>query len=739
MWPMLIATKLRPPAIRDQVVPRERLLEQLRAGSDPALTLVICPAGFGKTTLLAAWYQAETARRPVAWLTLDEADNDPVVLWSYVIEALRRVCPAVSLPAIPQLAEAACVTDVVLPRLVNELNGQGEVVLILDDFHRLSGAALDSVAWFIEQAPSGLRLVLSTRVEPILPLALLRARGELIELRLGDLRFTPGETDEFLNGRLGLGLERQDVEALVDRTEGWPAGLYLAALSLSRDADRHDFVTRFGTSPSRHVNDFLEAEVLQAHDPPTQALMLRSSILGRLCGPLCDAVLEQQDSAVMLDELARTNLFLVPLGDQGGWYRFHPLFAQLLRRELGRRAPGVVPALHRRAYSWHRDHGTAEEAIYHAIEAGEYAAAAELVEASWGKYRNNGGYSTVLGWLGRFPDEILAGDIRLLLVEAWVLTWGARRKQAARAIAAAERLSDSGAGPLPDGFSSVEASLTTLRAAFPWGDASAQLEYGLRAAKLEGPGSPWRPMACWAVGMGLYLHGEFGAADRWFAESLMLAPASGRWLEAGSSMACRSLIAGEQARPDDQRLLAETAVALIHEHGVEDTCGEGWLALGASLAVQGRPEEALPPIERAIAILRSAGQPTGLAMALLRQVPVLRAVGQRERAEAAIAEAKSVIASCPDPGILADQLTAVKRSPRPAARPGQDLTERERTVLRLLKSGLHEREIGDELYVSRNTVHSHIQSIYRKLAVSTRAEAVERTRELGLFERAVGT
>ena len=739
MWPMLIATKLRPPAIRDQIVPRERLLEQLRPGSDPALTLVICPAGFGKTTLLAAWYQAETARRPVAWLTLDEADNDPVVLWSYVIEALRRVCPAVSLPATPQLAEAACVTDVVLPRLVNELNGQGEVVLILDDFHRLSGAALDSVAWFIEQAPSGLRLVLSTRVEPILPLALLRARGELVELRLGDLRFTPGEADEFLNGRLGLGLERQDVEALVDRTEGWPAGLYLAALSLSRDADRHDFVTRFGTSPSRHVNDFLEAEVLQAHDPPTQALMLRSSILGRLCGPLCDAVLEQQDSAVMLDELARTNLFLVPLGDQGGWYRFHPLFAQLLRRELGRRAPGVVPALHRRAYSWHRDHGTAEEAIYHAIEAGEYAAAAELVEATWGKYRDNGGYSTVLDWLGRFPDEILAGDIRLLLVKAWVLTWGARRKQAARAIAAAERLSDSGAGPLPDGFSSVEASLTTLRAAFPWGDASAQLEYGLRAAKLEGPGSPWRPMACWAVGMGLYLHGEFGAADRWFAESLMLAPASGRWLEAGSSMACRSLIAGEQARPDDQRLLAETAVALIHEHGVEDTCGEGWLALGASLAVQDRPEEALPPIERAIAILRSAGQPTGLAMALLRQVPVLRAVGQRERAEAAIAEAKSVIASCPDPGILADQLTAVKRSPRPAARPGQDLTERERTVLRLLKSGLHEREIGDELYVSRNTVHSHIQSIYRKLAVSTRAEAVERTRELGLFERAVGT
>jgi len=740
MWPMLIATKVRPPVIRDQVVPRERLLQRLRAGSDLALTLVICPAGFGKTTLLAAWSQAETARKPVAWLTLDEGDNDPVVLWSYVVEALRQVCPAVSLPpaphpAAPQRAEAAAFTDVVLPRLVSELNDSGDVVLVLDDFHRLSGAALDSMAAFIERAPSSLQLVVSTRVEPVLPLASLRAHGELIELRAGDLRFTPGETDEFLNGCLGLGLGRQDVEALLNRTEGWPAGLYLAALAMRREpADHHDFVTRFATSLNRYVTDFLMAEVLEAHDPAMQALMLHSSVLGRLCGPLCDAVLEQQNSAEMLDELSRTNLFLVPLGDQVGWYRFHPLFAQLLRTELGRRQPGVVPALHRRAYSWHRDHGTTQEAIHHAIEAGEYAAAAVLIKATWVKYP----HSTVLAWLGRFPAEILGGDVRLLLVQAWALSRAARREEAARAIAAAERLGESATGPLPDGFSSVEASLTTLRAVFPWGDAGAQLEYGGLAAKLEGPESPWRPVACWAVGMGLYLHGEFGAADRWFAESAMLAPVSDRWLAAGSSLACRSLIAGEQGRPDDQRLLAETAVALMGEHGVEETCGEGWLALGASLAARGQIEEALPPIERATTVLRSAGQPAGLAMALLRQVPVLRILGARESAEAAIAEASSVIASCPDPGILAGQLTAAKRSPRPGARPGQDLTEQERRVLSLLKSGLRQREIARELYVSRNTVHSHVQAIYRKLAVSTRADALERTRELGLLDRVAG-
>ena len=731
---MLIATKLRPPAIRDQVIPRERLLERLRAGAGLALTTVICPAGFGKTTLLTAWYQAETTRKPVAWLTLDEGDNDPVVLWSYVIEALRQACPPVSRPAAPPMAEAAAFTDVVLPHLVNELSRQGELVLVLDDFHWLSGAALDSVAWFIQHAPANLQLVLSTRAEPVLSLASLRAHGELIELRVGDLRFTPGEADEFLNGCLGLGLGRQDVEALADRTEGWPAGLYLATLALNRAADRHDFVTRFGASPNRHVTDFLKAEVLEPHDPATQALMLRSSVLGRLCGPLCDAVLEQQHSAEMLDELSRTNLFLVPSGDKGGWYRFHPLLAQMLRTELGRREPGAIPALHRRAYWWHRDHGTTEQAIHHAIEAGEYAAAAGLIEATWVKYPGR----TMLAWLGRFPAEILRRDVRLLLVQAWVLSRAARREEAARAISAAERLGEAGTGPLPDGFSSVEASLTTLRAVFPWGDAGAQLEYGSLAAKLEGPESPWRPAACWTVGMGLYLHGEFAAADRWFAESARLAPASERWLAAGSSLACRSLIAGEQGRLDDQRLLAETAVALIGEHGVEETCGEGWLALGASLAARGQTADALPPIERATTVLRSAGQPTGLAMALLRQVPVLRILGQRERAEAAIAEASSVLASSPDPGILAGQLTAAKRSPRPGARPGQDLTERERTVLKLLKAGLREREIGRELHVSRNTVHTHVQAIYRKLAVSTRADALERTRELGLLDRVAG-
>ena len=731
---VLVSTKLHPPPVREETIPRERLLERLRSGSDRRLTLVACPAGFGKTTLLAAWREAEAARKPVAWLTLDEGDNDPVVLWSYAIEALRRASPAVA-GSVSADTVVAPVVDVVLPRLVNELDGQGEITLILDDFHRLSSVpARASVRWFIDHAPPGFQLVLASRTEPALPVAALRAHDELLELRAGDLRFTCEEADAFLNGRLGLGLTPEDVEALMEKTEGWPAGLYLAALSLEHAADRHALVRRFGGS-NRHVVDFLVTEVLEAHDPSAQALMLRTSVLERLSGPLCDAVLEQQGSAAMLDALSRSNLFLVPLDDEGRWYRFHHLFAQLLRVELERREPGLAPALHRRAYAWHRDHGTTDEAIQHAIAAGAYAEAAELIHGLWISYANTCRYDTVLAWLRRLPDEILNGDVHLLLIQAWVLSLSAKREEAARAIAAVERLGDLGAGPLPDGFSSGEASLTMLRACFPWGDIGAQLENGRRAAELEDPGSPWRPLACWAVGTGLYFRGEPDEADRWFAESAALAPASRQWLAGEASLAYRSWIAGERGLLEEQRVLAETAAEFVPEHGTEKVIGVAPLALGVSLAARGRPGEALPLTERGVALSRTFGQPIQLANALLSQAPVLRALGEHERAADAVAEARSILGSCPDPGILAGRLAALGRPPqiRPVRSGDQELTQQELRVLKLLHGDLSQRDIGRELYVSHSTVHSHVRAIYRKLAVSTRADALDRGRQLGIL------
>ena len=732
--PTLVGTKLRPPPLREQSIPRERLQECLRSVPDRRLTLVACPAGFGKTTLLSAWYEAETARSPVAWLTLDEGDNDPVVLWSHAIGSLRRVNPDV-VKSTSSHSLVAPVIDLVLPRLINELDGQGEITLILDDFHRVSSEpARTSVRWFIEHAPPRIHVVLATRTEPSLPVASLRAHGELLELRAADLRFTYEEADAFLNGRLGLDLTAEDVDSLVRKTEGWPAGLYLAALSLQPTADRHAFVRTFGGS-NRHVVDFLVTEVLEAHTTSAQALMLHTSILERLTGPLCDAVMDQGGSAEMLDELSRSNLFLVPLDDEAGSYRFHHVFAQLLRVELERREPGLAPALHRRAYSWHRDHGTTDEAIQHAAAAGAYAEAVELIETFWIRYANMWRYDTVLAWLRQLPDKVRTSEAHLHLIQAWVLSLSAKQEEAAPAIAAVERLGDLDAGPLRDGFSSAGASLTMLRAGFPWGDVGAQLQNAQQAAKLEGPGSPWRPLACWAVGVGLYFKGERDEADKWFAESAALAPASAQWLSGTSSLAYRSLIAGERGRADEQRILAETAAQFGREHGTEEAVGPVWMAVGTSLAARGRPEEALPLMEHGVALARTFGQPIQVAHALLGQATVLRALGEHKAATASLADARSVLAQCPDPGILAETLSALEGPAqiRRVLSEDRKLTPRELGVLQLLRSDLSERDIGRELYVSHYTVHSHVRSIYGKLAVSSRADALERGRELGLL------
>jgi LuxR family maltose regulon positive regulatory protein len=399
-----------------------------------------------------------------------------------------------------------------------------------------------------------------------------------------------------------------------------------------------------------------------------------------------------------------------------------------------RREPGTAPALHRRAYAWHRDHGSTGEAIAHAIAAGAHAEAAELIEASWLSYASWCRYDTVLAWIRQLPAEMQTGNVGLLLVKAWMLSLSGKRVEAGRVIVAVERLGGPGAGALPDGLSSAEASVTMLRAVFPWGDVGAHLRNGQRAAELEGPASPWRPVACWAVGLGWYFWGEPGEADRWFAESAALAPANEWWLAGASSLAYRSLIAGELGRPEKQRMLAEDAADLVREHGTEKANGVVPLALGVSLAARGRPEQAQPLIECGAGFLRSRGQPTEVAMALLHQGLVLRALGERERSQAAITEAASIIGSCPDPGILTRRLGACGRSPRADTSSGDGtLTQRERRVLQLLTSDLSERDIGQELYVSHNTIHSHVRSIYRKLGVSSRADALQQTRELRLL------
>jgi LuxR family transcriptional regulator, maltose regulon positive regulatory protein len=727
-------TKLHPPPRREQTVPRDGLVERLRARPEIKLTLIAAPPGFGKSTLLAMWRESEQTARPIAWLNLDEGDNDPVVLWSYAIAALHDVCPALEVSSSPEQVGPARIVDVVLPELVNQLTALGDAAIVLDDFHRISsGPARESVAWFIDNAPSTFQLVLATRSEPGLPLAALRAHGSLLELRAEELGFTPAEADVLLNDRLQLSLEREDVDDLVERTEGWPAGLYLAALSLQGVEDRHAFVSMFG-GKNRHVVDFLVDEVLEAHDPQLQDLMLRSSIFERLSGPLCDAVLERDGSAELLDRLSRTNLFLLPLDEDGEWYRFHHLFAQLLRVELEHRKPGVAATLHHRAFEWHRDHGSVSEAIEHASAAGAFAEATELITAAWFRTLRLGRYATILGWLARFPPQLLRDSAPLLLIQAWALSLCGRREEAAAAIQALEQLGWSDHEPLPDGSSSLEASLATIRAAFPGGDVGTGYANALRAVELQSPESPSWPAACWPLGMCCYYRGDLEEAEQWFGEAAEAGPPNERWLITASSLAYLSLIAGDRGESEEQRVLAEDAAAVARQQGSEELSGEAHVAMGVSLATRGEPDEALPLLARGVAVARALGRPLELAHALIRQAVVLQATRRSEDATAAIDEARATVDACSDPGVLRERLQALERWPRAASpAPEAKLSERELVVLRMLRSPLSERDIGRELYLSHNTIHSHTRSIYRKLGVSSRAEALQRALALHLL------
>jgi LuxR family transcriptional regulator, maltose regulon positive regulatory protein len=706
--PPLVVTKLDPPAAREQTVVRERLLERLQPGPGVKLIVVAAPAGSGKTTLLGMWREAETGSRPVAWLTLEKDDNDPVVLWAHALEALRQACPGLGETLSHESLDEGRIADLMLPQLVNELSEHGDVVFILDDFDRVSsGASRDTIAWLIEHAPPTFHLVLASRNEPGLPLGTLRARGELLEVRAHDLRFTADEAEALLNERLELGLARADVEPLVERTEGWAAGIYLAALSLCGVEDRGAFAREFGGT-NRHVIDFLVDEVLDAHSPELRALMLRSSVLERLSGPLCDAVLERDGSSEQLVELSRSNLFLVPLDERNEWFRFHRLFAQLLRVELAHREPELVPALHRRAYAWHRDHGFPEQAIDHALEAGAFAEATELVSRTWDEVAAGGRQAMVADWLRRFPPEIVRESPRLLLVQAGLAP---------------------SSGGRPDEPASADAGLETLRAAFPWGDVGSGYEAALRAAEAQGPGSPFRAAVCWSLALGSYNQGDLATADHWFAEAAEAGERDERWLIAASALAYRSFIACENGEPTEQARLAGQAGNLAHDHDVDRVKGEVDVAVGASLATAGRPDEALPVMARGISVLRKFGSPLDLANGLLCEARFLRAVGRDDDAASAIKEAEQTIETCRDPGVLPERLEALRPS-RPSRRRAAtpELTERERAVLRMLNGPLSEREIGRELYLSHNTIHSHTKSIYRKLGASSRREAVKLAR-----------
>jgi LuxR family maltose regulon positive regulatory protein len=425
--PTLLETKLYVPRPRRDLVPRPRLAERLDRGSASTLTLVSAPAGFGKTTLLTEWLAAGPAapadRRLAAWLSLDRGDNDLASFWTYLIAALRTVEPGVGEDALAMLrAPGPQPIGTVLTTLLNDLSAvAGDIVLVLDDYHVIDAHEVqDGMTFLFDHLPPGLHVVIAGRADPALPLARWRARGELVEIRAAELRFTPDEAAAYLNEMMGLQLTARDVAALEARTEGWIAALQLAALSMQGRDDVAGFIAGFA-GDDRYIVDYLVEEVLQRQPDRIQAFLLQTSILGRLSGPLCDAVTGQGGGKATLEALDRGNLFLVPLDDRRRWYRYHHLFADVLQARLLDEQPGQVPDLHRRASAWHQRSGEQSVAIVHALAAEDFQRAADLVERGVTAMSQTRQEATVRGWLELIPDEVIRVRPVLIVAVAWVL------------------------------------------------------------------------------------------------------------------------------------------------------------------------------------------------------------------------------------------------------------------------------------------------------------------------------
>ncbi len=401
-----LVTKLYIPRPRPDVVVRSRLVERLNTGLYRKLTLISAPAGSGKTTLVSEWVEA--VARPAAWLSLDEGDNDLNRFLTYLVTALQAIAPALGQGLLGVLESSQpAPAESMLTALLNDISALPDnFILVLDDYHVIDAAPLNqALAFLLEHQPPQMHLVITTRDDPQLPLARLRARGQMTELRAIDLRFSAAEAAEFLNQVMRLDLSVEDIARLETRTEGWIAGLQLAALSMQGQQDVSEFIRAFA-GDNHYIVDYLVAEVLQHLPDSVRSFLLETAILDRLNGPLCDAITGQSDGQARLEALERGNFFVVPLDDKRHWYRYHHLFADVLYAHLMEERPGQIATLHRRASAWYEQHGSLADAIRHALAAGDFARAAGLVELVGPAMYRSRQEATVLGWLQALPDEL---------------------------------------------------------------------------------------------------------------------------------------------------------------------------------------------------------------------------------------------------------------------------------------------------------------------------------------------
>ncbi len=578
----LLRTKLRIPQTRDARVERPALVQRVLDGLRRPLTVIAAPAGFGKTTLAAV--AAAQCGMPVAWVSLDRGDRTASGFLAYLAAAIGQAAPGVELLESAQPVPV----EVVLANLVNDLDGWRQaLVLALDDYHAISSAEVHAaLAFLLEHQPDNLRILIATRSDPPLPLSRLRAQGRVTELRAADLRFSAQEAAQFLNGIMGLELDAGAVALLEERTEGWIAGLQMAALSLRDRADAGAFLAAF-SGTQRYILDYLIEEVLAVQPPEVQDFLLRTSVLERLSAPLCAALAGDEPPAAaqihaaadMLDALDRGHLFLVALDDSRGWYRYHHLFADLLR---ARRAPGVEQTLHRRAAAWLEANGHTGEAIPHALAAGEHAAAARMVENNTRELLVRGELNALMRWIEALPADLRTSRPGLCVQQAYVLAFAGRLREVQPLLdAALERLpegNDPEARPLRGACAAVAAMCAVMAGQ----DARAVALAGDAVALLPEEDAWNRSTAAWARGYALRSLGNLEAARAAFEEQVMLARRMGNIWTLVTGLTDLANVRRAQGALGEARHLLEEALSEAAQQGAR---GLGYIArMEAALA-----------------------------------------------------------------------------------------------------------------------------------------------------------
>jgi LuxR family transcriptional regulator, maltose regulon positive regulatory protein len=733
----LDAARLLEPIGRPGSVTRTALVNRLRvAGTCPVVTL-LAPAGYGKTTLLAQW--ASRDERPFAWVSV-EASDDALLLLRHVAAALNRVqATDASLPEAsgPRRRSARSA----LRRVASAFSSsQRPLVLVLDDVQLLrSQECVDAVAALVDHVPDGSTLVLAGRTVGELPIARLRAAGRLLELGVDELALSRRE-GELLLRHAGVEAPETHVSELIDRTEGWAAGLYLAAVSFQDSGARADGEGFAGDD--RFVADYFRSEYLAHLRPSELRFLTRTSTLDRMSGPLCDAVLDGKGSARKLETLEKSNVFVVPLDRRCGWYRYHRLFRDLLQAELEHREPELGPALNRRAASWCEANGPPEEAISYASAAGDIDTVARLVGTHALPAYHSGRIATIESWLDHFPDDDrgLSRYPAVAVLGAWVHALRGRPAAAERWLRAAEAAKSKRA--LPDGSTSVTPWLALIRAAMCRSGAE-QMVADAEVAVQEMPAeSQWRPIALLVRGAALLLLGDDAGADRNMAEAVDAAESVGAMDSQVVALTERSLLAELRGDHADAKAFGLEARALV------DACGlDHYPTIAIELAASARAELRAGSWERARADLERANRlrpelthalPWYSVQTLLELARAHMTLLDLTEAKSLLSEVDGILRRRPDLGTLVAQADELRAESDAAveARDGRasTLTPAELRLLPLLATHLSFREIGEHLYVSRNTVKTQAISVYRKLGVSSRSEALERAADLGLVE-----